>query len=82
MLTIGIDKAKAQISQLLLRVGKGETIEITRQGKPFARMSPSTTPTKASVAKAIKRMEAFQRRGPVLGPGITLKELIEEGRKR
>jgi len=81
MLTIGIDKAKAQISQLLLRVGKGEVIEITRQGKPFAKMIPST-PKKANVAKAIKQMEAFQRRGPVLGPDLTLKQLIEEGRKR
>jgi hypothetical protein len=41
-----------------------------------------TTPKKANVAKAIKQMEAFQRRGPILGPDLTLKQLIEEGRKR
>lgn len=81
MLTINIDNAKSKLAQIVKRVEKGETIEFTREGKPFAKMVPSK-PLNKKVSKAIKKMEAFQRKGPTLGPGLTLKQLLEESRKR
>lgn len=81
MLTINIDNAKSKLAQIVKRVEKGETIEFTREGKPFAKMVPSK-PANKKVSKAIKKMEVFQRKGPTLGPGLTLKQLLEESRKR
>ena len=81
MLTINIDNAKSQLTQIVKRVAKGETISFTREGKPFAKMVPSK-PKNKKASKAVKKMEAFQRSGPTLGPGLTLKQLLEESRKR
>ena len=81
MLTVNVDDAKTQLPKILKRVAKGETVEFTREGKPFAKMVPSK-PSKKTLPKVIKQLEEFQRKGPILGPGLTLKQLIEEGRQR
>ncbi len=80
MITIGAYEAKTRFSQLLQQVSKGETIEITRRGKTIARLVPSIL-EKPNIAKAIKEMEEFQKNGPTLGPGLTIKQMIEEGRR-
>ena len=41
MATIGVHKAKAHLSDLLRRVERGETVVITRRGKPVAELRPS-----------------------------------------
>lgn len=39
---ISLAKAKAHLSELIDRVQAGEAIEITRRGKPVARLTPVT----------------------------------------
>lgn len=46
MVTISLAEAKARLSELLDRVEAGETIEITRRGKPVARLAAVTRPRK------------------------------------
>ena len=80
---VGAYEAKTHLPQLLDRVEGGETITITRHGKPVAKLVPASGETaKPDVKKAIEEMKRFQKeRGPTLGPGVTIRELIEEGRR-
>lgn len=83
MHTVGSYEAKTHLPQLLERVEHGETITITRHGKPVARLVPAVaTPTRPDVATAIAAMIAFQEQeGPTLGGKITIRDLIDEGRR-
>jgi prevent-host-death family protein len=40
MTTIGLAEAKAKLSELVERAAAGETVEITRRGKPVAQIVP------------------------------------------
>jgi prevent-host-death family protein len=83
MHTVGSYEAKTHLPQLLERVEHGETITITRHGKPVARLVPAVAATpRPDVAAAIAAMAAFQEQeGPTLGGKITLRDLIDEGRR-
>lgn len=55
---------------------------ITNRGKPVARLLPAESVEKQDVDEVIRQMEEWQQReGPTLGPGLTIRELIEEGRR-
>lgn len=83
MLSVDVDDLKTHLPKVLQQVAKGNTVAITRQGNPFAKMVPTkpSEPSKKKVLRAIRQMEEFQRNGPTLGPGLTIKDLIEEGRR-
>lgn len=77
---VGAYEAKTHFSELLERVASGEEITITRHGTPVARMVPVAS--KATVEQrraAIARIQTLSQ-DLSLG-GLTVKELIEEGRK-
>ena len=78
MKEVGVYDAKTQLPRLLDEVEKGETITITRHGRPVAKLVP-VAPPRRDVAEVIE--EILQaRKGRTLG-GITIRELIDEGRK-
>lgn len=77
MKQIGVYEAKTQLPRLLDEVERGETITITRHGRPVARLVPLGG-RRRSVQEAIEALEAF-RQTHTLG-GVTIKELIKEGR--
>ena len=79
MLTVGITEAKAHFSELLDGVEKGETITITRRGVPVAVVEPVRGSQRRRVREAVARLEAIGK-GKSLG-GITIRELIEDGRR-
>ena len=88
METVGAFAAKTHLSQLLDRVEKGETIIITRHGKPVAELTPvaarwvrlgKRNHTEAERAEAIKQLKEFSK-GRTLG-GLDWKALRDEGRK-
>jgi prevent-host-death family protein len=83
MHTVGSYEAKTHLPQLLERVEHGETITITRHGKPVARLVPAVACTpRPDVAAAIAAMAEFQEQeGPTLGAKTRLRELINEGRR-
>jgi len=41
MSTVSLADAKAHLSELLDRVAEGDTVEITRRGKPVAQLAPA-----------------------------------------
>jgi prevent-host-death family protein len=76
---IGAFEAKNRLGALLDRVERGEEIVITRRGKPVAKLIPAGSGTdKEKVQRAIAGLREASR-GLSLG-GLTIKELIEEGR--
>jgi prevent-host-death family protein len=83
MHTVGSYEAKTHLPQLLERVEHGETITITRHGKPVARLVPAVaTSPRPDAAAAIAAMIAFQEQeGPTLGGKLTIRDLIDEGRR-
>jgi prevent-host-death family protein len=81
MRTIGAFDAKNTLGTLLDLVEQGEEIVITRRGKPVARLVRADLAPDRSRAIAAARRIAELRKGVTLGDGLTLKALIEEGRR-
>ena len=80
MKRVGAYEAKTHFGELLREVENGETIIVTRHGQPVARISPMAR-DEDDVAAAMAEIHRFRRvYRPTLG-GITLRELIEEGRE-
>jgi prevent-host-death family protein len=80
MKTVGAYEAKTHFSELLKEVQDGETFTITLHGTEVARLSPVGKSIDDAVA-AMEEIHRFRReRRPTLG-GITIRELVEEGRE-
>jgi prevent-host-death family protein len=77
---VGTFEAKTHLSELLDRVANGDEITITRNGKPIARLVP-VDPASASERRKVARRIDKARRGVKLGPGLTIRKLIDEGRR-
>lgn len=72
MREIQASEAKTHLPQLLDDVERGETILITRHGKPIARLVPETDRRQAEISQAVDRIK--QRRA---GAGrISIEELL------
>ena len=84
MNSVGSFEAQAHLPQLLTRVAAGEEILITRHGKPVAKLVPAepieAVGSKPDVKRVIRELRAF-RKANTLGEGITIRDLIEEGRR-
>ncbi len=80
MQTIGSREAKAFLPQLLERVLRGETFPITRYGKPAAMLVPAFGQEPKGVKDVIAKMKAL-RKGNVRGRGLSVRNLIDEGRR-
>ncbi len=79
--SVGAFEAKTHFSNLLDRVEQGDRVIITRHGRAVAVLAPfQTIPTPDRMA-LIKRALALSK-GTSLPAGKTIKDLINEGRKR
>lgn len=78
MAEVGMYEAKTHFPKLVERVAKGETITITRHGVPVAVLGPiiEKTMDPDQAVNALRRL----RRGVRLD-GLSIRELIDEGRK-
>jgi prevent-host-death family protein len=79
--SVGAYEAKTHLADLLRRVESGETITITKHGRPVAVMTPPSSTARPDVQGVIAAMRRFRdTQGPKLN-GITLRQLIEDGRR-
>jgi prevent-host-death family protein len=78
MREVGVYDAKTHLPRLLDDVERGETITITRHGKPVARLVPIVE-SKRDVAETIAAIRE-NRKGNRLD-GIKIQDLINEGRR-
>jgi prevent-host-death family protein len=82
MTSIGFYEARTRLSELLDQVAQGKTVLITRRGKPAAVLGPPPQEARQDVRQVVKEMLALRdREGPTLGGRVTIRELIEEGRR-
>jgi prevent-host-death family protein len=79
---MGFYEARTHLSELLDHVAKGKKVLITRRGKPAALISPPPKQDQQDVRQVVQEMLAFRNReGPTLDGKVTVRELIEEGRR-
>jgi prevent-host-death family protein len=80
MREIDLSEAQEHLSQLLDDVEHGETIVITRHGRPVALLVPDAVAKQADAAAAVAAIKAFQENSG----RITVEDLLsarDEGRK-
>jgi prevent-host-death family protein len=81
MTTVSSYEAKTHLPRLIRAVEQGETVIITRHGKPVAQLGPVQAPEPGEdVAEVIARLRALRSRLPK----IPLEEILsarDEGRK-
>ena len=80
MTTVSSYEAKTHLPRLIRAAERGETVIITRHGKPVAKLGPVQDRQLADMAEAKARLEALRRRLP----RIPLEELLaarHEGHK-
>jgi prevent-host-death family protein len=80
MRQIQASEAKTHLPQLLDEVERGETVIITRHGRPIARLVPESERRQAEIDQAIEDIKALQKRTS----RVTVKDILaarHEGHK-
>lgn len=80
MRDIQASDAKTHLPQILDEVERGETVRITRHGRPIARIVPEANRRQAEIDKAVANIKALRRHTGK----ITVEELLSsrhEGHK-
>jgi antitoxin (DNA-binding transcriptional repressor) of toxin-antitoxin stability system len=70
-----VHEAKSTLSRLLEEVERGETVVIARNGRPVAELTAIVKPTLAAGVAAVRA------RHRVSLSGVTVRDLIDEGRR-
>jgi prevent-host-death family protein len=74
MREVQASEAKARLPSLLDAVERGETIIITRHGKPIARIVPEADRRQAEIDRVAAEIEEFRK----TMPRIPLEEILSE----
>lgn len=72
MRDIQASDAKTHLPQILDEVERGETVRITRHGRPIARLVPEASRRQAEIDKAVENIRTLRRRTGK----ITLEEIL------
>ena len=78
MRKVGLFEAKQKLSELVERASCGERIGITRRGKLAAQIVPAQE--EVNLKEIFEGMDRIRKRAKPLR-GVTIKDLIEEGRR-
>jgi len=76
---VGAYEAKTHLPSLLERVQHGERVTITKHGIPVAMLVPVVQVIKPDIHAVIDELKTFAK-GHTTG-GISIREMIEEGRR-
>jgi len=79
MQEIGAYEAKTHLPRLLDLVERGERITITRHGKRVACLVPASEVDRDKVDAAIAKIKKIRQNNTL--DGLSIRELIEEGRR-
>jgi prevent-host-death family protein len=77
--SIGAYEAKTHLPKLLERVARGEKIIITKHGVPVAILQPIDPKLRSKPEQVIEEIKKFRTKNRL--DGVSLRELIEEGRR-
>jgi prevent-host-death family protein len=78
--TVGSYEAKTHLPRLLDEVAGGEEITITKHGVPVAVLVPPPEKKRRGAREVIEELREL-RKGVRLGDDLTIRGLIEEGRR-
>ena len=79
MADVSIAEAKARFSELVDRAAAGETVRITRRGKPVARLVPESKKKKRIDVDALRRLTDTSPWQPV-SAGEFIRQMRDEDR--
>lgn len=79
MRKVGLFEAKQKLSELVRSASRGERIGITRRGKLEAEIVPARK-DEVDLKEVFASMDRIRKRAKPLPRGVTIKDLIEEGR--
>jgi len=79
--SIGIYDLKNNLSSVLEEVMEGREITVTKHGRPVARIAPVSPASPADRAAAIEALHALGARVKSMPDGLTIRDLIDEGRR-
>lgn len=79
MTEVGLFEAKTHLSKLVERVERGEEITLTRHGRAVAKLVPAPDARAALVDDLMRRFAELRKKQRL--DGITIRELIDEGRR-
>ena len=80
MKRLGAYEAKTNLSRLLNEVERGASFAITKHGRTVAHLVPPASAGEISVDDAITGLRRFRDAHPL--KGLSVRKLIEEGRRR
>lgn len=78
--SIGSYHAKTHLPALLKRVEAGESLTITRHGRPIARLVPVAERQRLSAAEAAEGLRRLRKRTK-LGSDLSVRGIMEAGRR-
>jgi antitoxin (DNA-binding transcriptional repressor) of toxin-antitoxin stability system len=73
--TVNVHEAKTTLSKLLDEVERGGRVVIARNGQPVAELRAIVQPTMAQA------VTAFRANNPIKLDGLSVRDLIDEGRR-
>lgn len=76
---VGAYEAKTHLAKLLERVARGQRITITRHGVPVAILQPYEPEKRIDLGNVIAELRDFRQNNSLAG--ISIRELVEEGRR-
>jgi prevent-host-death family protein len=79
MKQVGIYEAKTRFTQLVAEVEQGETVTVTRHGRPVLRMVAVGSERRMTPEEIVEAFRLIRQES--VSDGSTVKELIEEGRR-
>lgn len=79
MQEIGIYEAKTHWTELISRVGQGESFTITQNGSPIAQLTPLHPKSTDAIRQAFNELDILREKNS-LG-GLKIRDLIDEGRR-
>ena len=80
MRTVGAYELKTHLARIIADVEAGQTVTVTRHGRPVARITPVTDDL-TSRQEAVDALLAFGREHRGALKGLAIRELIDERRK-
>ena len=78
--SIGSYEAKTHLPALLKRVEAGESLTITRHGRPIARLVPVAEQRRLSAVEAAEGLRRLRERTK-LGGDLSVREIMEASRR-
>lgn len=64
MRTVAVKEVRTKLSALLERAEQGESFEITKDGRPIARLIPAGEPDRAEARAAAEQLRKWLSEGP------------------